>query len=155
MNQIDLEGRVAIVTGGGQGIGLAIADRLHESGAQVICWDHDEQLIGRSQFDGDVVDITDPDAVAAATSKTIETNGRIDILINSAGITGPNATTWDYALDDWHAVIAVNLTGTFITCREVVPHMRKADYGRIVNIASVAGKDGNPNAPAYSASKAG
>lgn len=155
MNQIDLQDRVAVVTGGAQGLGLAIANRLDQSGAKVICWDRDTNLLAQLDHSSNEVDVSDPESVAAATKAAIKEYGGIDILINNAGITGPNATTWEYSIGDWKRVLDVNLTGTFLTCHAVVPHMRNSKYGRIVNIASVAGKEGNPNAPAYSASKAG
>jgi 2-dehydro-3-deoxy-L-rhamnonate dehydrogenase (NAD+) len=160
-NHYDFSGRHAVVTGGAGGIGLAIAQRLSVSGAGVSLWDRDQQALekARSSFTGSVpvtvsVDITDPASIETALGATLKTAGAIDILINSAGITGPNATLWEYPIDDWKRVIEINLNGTFLCCRAVVPHMRKRDYGRIVNIASIAGKEGNPNASAYSASKA-
>jgi 2-dehydro-3-deoxy-L-rhamnonate dehydrogenase (NAD+) len=160
-NQYDLSGRHAIVTGGAGGIGLAIAQRLSESGSGVSLWDRDQQALekAKSSFAGSVpaivnVDITDPTSIKAALEVTLKTAGAVDILINSAGITGPNATLWEYPIDDWKRVIDINLNGTFLCCRAVVPHMRERNYGRIVNIASIAGKEGNPNASAYSASKA-
>ena len=159
MNQIDLKGRRAVVTGGAQGIGHAIAQRLLQSGAEVIVWDADGAAIENGlgalaaigTAGGRVVELTDDAAVAAATAEL----GRVDILINNAGITGGNATTWELDPAVWRRVIEVNLVAPYLTCRHVVPLMRKAGYGRIVNIASVAGKEGNPNASHYSASKAG
>ena len=160
-NQINLEGRVAIVTGGAQGIGRAISERFLRSGASVMIWDFDSQL-GAETADrlGDKahflsVDVTDADAVADAAEKTAATLEKIDILVTSAGIAGPTHTTWDYPLEDWRRVLSVNLDGTFHCARAVVPKMRAAGYGRIVFIASIAGKEGNPTASAYSASKAG
>jgi len=158
MNQIDLGGRHAVVTGGASGIGLAIAQRLAASGAAVTIWDRDEAaaraaaatLAGQAV----AVDVTDAAAVAAAVAQTRTAARAIDILINNAGITGPNEKLWDYPVDAWNGVFAVNVHGVFHCCRAVVPLMRERDYGRIVNIASVAGKEGNPNASAYSASKA-
>jgi len=158
MNQIDLGGRHAVVTGGASGIGLAIAHRLAASGAAVTIWDRDEAaaraaaatLAGQAV----AVDVTDAAAVAAAVAQTRTAARAIDILINNAGITGPNEKLWDYPVDAWNGVFAVNVHGVFHCCRAVVPLMRERDYGRIVNIASVAGKEGNPNASAYSASKA-
>ncbi len=163
MNAIDLEGRVAVITGGAQGIGYAIAERMLASGAAVVLWDADGErlasaqaaLSGRGVVDIHAVDVTDERALAAATDAALASRGRIDILVNNAGITGGNAPTWDLAPDVWRRVIDVNLVGPYLTCRAVVPHMIAAGYGRIVNIASVAGKEGNPNASHYSASKAG
>lgn len=160
MNQLDLRNRVAVVTGGASGIGNAIAHRIAASGGKVSLWDANGEAaesaaatIGAAHAAR--ADVRDYASVEHARDVTLRTFGRIDILVNSAGITGPNATTWDYPLDGWQSVIDVNLTGTFHCCRAVVAPMRAADYGRIVNIASVAGKEGNPNASAYSASKAG
>ena len=162
MNRIDLAGRVAVVTGGAQGIGQAIAQRFLDSGARVAIWDIDEAMLGqaagrlgaRGPATTTRVELTDEASVAAATAAALDAHGRIDILVNNAGITGGNAPTWELAPDVWRRVIDVNLVGPFLTCRAVVPHMIKAGYGRIVNIASVAGKEGNPNASHYSASKA-
>lgn len=160
-NRIDLEGRTAVVTGGAQGIGRAIAERLAASGARVAIWDRDEALAretsqtighGAAAFK---LDVTDSDDVAAAAGRTASEFGQIDILVTSAGIAGPNLTVWDYPPGDWRQVMAVNLDGTFHCARAIVPFMRERRYGRIVFIASVAGKEGNPNASAYSASKAG
>ncbi len=163
MNRIDLNGRVAIVTGGAQGIGLAIAQRLLASGATVALWDIDAARLDatRGTLDGQgpvstaVVELTDDTAVAAATAQTLLAHGRLDILVNNAGITGGNASTWELDPTVWRRVIEVNLVAPYLSCRHVVPAMLKAGYGRIVNIASVAGKEGNPNASHYSASKAG
>ncbi|MGV3494224.1 MAG: SDR family NAD(P)-dependent oxidoreductase [Ramlibacter sp.] len=160
MNQLDFKGRHAVVTGGATGLGFAIAQRLAASGGQVTVWDRDEATGARAPRDlgaghGFVaVDVASHDSVRAAVQATLQRNPRIDALVNSAGITGPNTRVWDYPVDAWRQVMDVNLTGLFLCCREVVPAMRGANYGRIVNIASVAGKDGNPNASAYSASKA-
>ena len=163
MNSIDLNGRRAIVTGGAQGLGRAIAERLQASGAAVHVWDFDAAAMADAAATwpaggpaGRVeVDVADPDAVEAALRETLESAGGIDILVNNAGISGPNMTTWEYPVDDWRRVIDADLTGPFLVSRAVVPQMRDAGWGRIVNIASVAGKEGNPNAPAYSAAKAG
>jgi len=158
MNQLDLQGRHAVVTGGASGIGFAIAERLAASGAAVAIWDLDETS-GRAaaaKLSGTftVADVRDPASVARAVAATVAVVPAIDILINNAGITGPNVTLWDYPVDAWTDVFAVNVHGVFNCCRAVVPLMRVRNYGRIVNIASVAGKEGNPNAAAYSASKA-
>jgi len=146
MSDPGFAGRTAIVTGGAQGIGAAIAQRLRASGAEVQVWDLD----GSPK-----VDVSDPASVDAATRNALEQLGRIDILVNNAGIAGLNAPTVDYPPGEWERVLRVNLTSQFLCCRALAPHMVKAGYGRIVNIASVAGKEGNPNAVAYSASKAG
>ena len=163
MNQIDLNHRVAVVTGGAQGIGFAVSERLLKSGASVVMWDMDaaklqEAQTALSQFgkvSGHVVELTHDAEVAAATAKTIQANGHIDILVNNAGITGGNAPTWDLDPDVWRRVIEVNLIAPYLTCRAVTPHMVSRGWGRIINVASVAGKEGNPNASHYSASKAG
>jgi 2-dehydro-3-deoxy-L-rhamnonate dehydrogenase (NAD+) len=160
MNQLDGRGRVAVVTGGVSGIGLAISQRLLASGARLSLWDAsaDALAAGAARLGGAhtaVVDVRDYAGVERARDAAIDVLGRIDVLVNSAGITGPNVVTWDYPLDGWRDVLDVNLTGTFHCARAVVAPMRAANYGRIVNIASVAGKEGNPNACAYSASKAG
>ncbi len=161
MNQLDLKQRTAIVTGGAQGIGLAIVKRMLASGASVRIWDRDQKLLQQTlsglsgAVSGDTVDVADEKSVAQGTAAAIAALGKIDILVNNAGIAGANAPTVDYPVDEWERVIRINLTGQFLVCRAVAPHMIKAKYGRIVNIASVAGKEGNPNAVAYSASKAG
>ena len=161
MNQLDLKGRHAVITGGAAGIGYAITQRLLASGASVTWWDRDAQAMGRAAgllaagVAQVVVDVADHASVMAALQQTTARNPVIDILVNSAGITGPNVKLWDYPPSEWLAVMQVNLNGLFYCCREVVPVMRQQNYGRIVNIASVAGKEGNPNASAYSASKAG
>ena len=159
MNQIDLSGRTAVVTGGTRGIGLAIVERMTKSGARVAVWDRARLEKGsKAEAAGAAliaVDVSDPDAVARALAETEHRVGPVDILVNSAAIGGVNTTVAQYPLDEWRAVMDVNLTGTFLTCRAVVPGMEKRGYGRIVNIASIAGKEGNPNACAYSASKAG
>jgi len=163
MNSIDLTERHAIVTGGAQGIGLAIAHRLVESGATVTLWDLDEEMLlsARQTFKNQtvmsfcVVDVTDPMSLEHAVTLTLRRHEHIDILITSAGIAGSNHALWDYPVDMWRKVIEINLTGTFLSCRAVLPSMLRQNYGRIVTIASIAGKEGNPNASAYSASKAG
>jgi 3-oxoacyl-[acyl-carrier protein] reductase len=161
MNQLDLNGRVAAITGGARGIGRAIAERVVASGGSVALWDVDgaEAQATAAQL-GDTasahqVDQTDEATVRAATAATLARHGRIDILINNAGITGGNAPTWQLPSAEWRRVVEVNLIGPYLTCAAVVPHMLERNYGRIVNIASVAGKEGNPNASHYSASKAG
>jgi 3-oxoacyl-[acyl-carrier protein] reductase len=158
MNQLDFQGRHAVVTGGAAGLGFAIAQRLVASGGRVTLWDRDEAAGQRAarELGGAFVpvDVASEDSVRAAVQATLAREPRIDALVNSAGITGPNTKVWEYPVDAWRQVMDVNLTGLFLCCREVVPAMRAANYGRIVNIASVAGKDGNPNASAYSASKA-
>jgi 2-dehydro-3-deoxy-L-rhamnonate dehydrogenase (NAD+) len=163
MNEIDLDGQRAVVTGGGQGIGRAIAERFLASGAAVSLWDRDQQLLeavaeelstqGRVRHIA--VDVSDPAGVEAATRATIDALGGIDILVANAGIAGPNHLVWEYPIEAWQQVLDVNLTGVFLCCRSVVPHMMRQKYGRIVNVASIAGKEGNPTASAYSASKAG
>jgi len=163
MNKIDLEGNCAVITGGAQGIGRAVAERLLDSGASVSLWDRDEALLktaleelaATGRIDTYVVDVADAEAVQRAADHTARAFGKIDILVANAGITGPNAKCWEYPADAWNQVIQVNLNGIFHCCRAVVPYMLQAAYGRIVNVASIAGKEGNPNASAYSASKAG
>ena len=163
MNQIDLKNRVAVITGGAQGIGHEAAERMLHSGATVALWDVDaarldaarDSLSALGTVSAVVVELTDEASVAAATAAAIGARGGIDILVNNAGITGGNGTTWELDPEVWRRVIDVNLIGPYLTCRAVVPHMIGAGYGRIVNIASVAGKEGNPNAAHYSASKAG
>src|SRR5579864_984825 len=160
MNQLDLRNRRAVVTGGAAGIGLAVADRLAKSGAIVALWDRDERALANASeaLDAAVtthaLDVSDHHAVERAAQATAERLGGIDVLVCSAGITGPNTTTWEYPVEAWRQVFDVNVHGLFSCNRAVVPIMRKSGYGRIVNLASVAGKEGNPNAPAYSASKA-
>ena len=163
MNHLDLSGRTAIVTGAARGIGLAIAERILRSGGNVSLWDRDGAALERAQAaleplghsQASVVDLTDPSQIEAGVRRTLEQFGQIDILINNAGIAGGNAPTWELEPKVWREVLEVNLTAPFLTCRAVVPAMSKNGYGRIVNVASVAGKEGNPNASHYSASKAG
>src|SRR5580698_1402344 len=163
MNQIDLNHRHAIITGGAQGIGFSIASRLLSSGASVSLWDRDaeslksasDHLKGLGAVSIETVDVSNTESVTTATENTIQKYGKIDILVASAGIAGPNYKSWEYPLDAWKQVIDINLTGVFLCCRAIVPHMLRRNYGRIVNVASIAGKEGNANASAYSASKAG
>jgi 2-dehydro-3-deoxy-L-rhamnonate dehydrogenase (NAD+) len=163
MNQIDLNNRHAVVTGAAQGIGFSIGRRLLASGASVSLWDRDgealssacQQLDPRRFVSTEVVDVSDPASVETATAKTLEKHGAIDILVANAGVAGPNHTTWEYPIDVWKQVIDINLLSVFLCCRSIVPQMLRHGYGRIVNVASIAGKEGNPNASAYSASKAG
>jgi NAD(P)-dependent dehydrogenase (short-subunit alcohol dehydrogenase family) len=166
MNAIDLKNRTAIITGGARGIGFAIAQRMLASGATVVLWDVDAVALDKAgaalqgQGNGDVhaavVDVTDAAAIARAVAADLHhERGKIDILVNNAGITGGNAPTWELTPEVWRRVVEVNLVAPYLTCRAVVPHMVRAGYGRIVNIASIAGKEGNPNASHYSASKAG
>ena len=155
-----MKGRHAVITGGATGLGYAIAQRMLASGASVTLWDRDTAALGQAcaalgaQAHGVTVDVGEHASVVAAVSQTLKQSPAIDALVNCAGITGPNTKVWSYPVADWQQVMQVNLNGLFYCCREVTPHMRERNYGRIVNIASVAGKDGNPNASAYSASKA-
>ena len=161
-NKIDLSGKFAVVKGGAQGIGRAIVERFLDSGASVAIWDRDAALAKKTA--GEVAkrgkaiavsaDVTNYQDVERARDETLKALGRIDILVNNAGIAGMNTTTWDYPIDEWRKVMSINLDGQFHCCKAVVPGMMAQNYGRIVNIASIAGKEGNPNAPAYSASKA-
>jgi len=168
MNRLDMQGRVAVVTGGAQGIGYAVAQRMVASGASVVLWDlnaaqlekaraslADIGLADAGRVDTAVVDITDDARVQAAADGVVRTHGRLDALVNSAGITGGNGTVLELDAQVWRRVIEVNLIGTYLACRAAAGHMVRQRYGRIVNIASVAGKEGNPNASHYSASKAG
>jgi NAD(P)-dependent dehydrogenase (short-subunit alcohol dehydrogenase family) len=163
VNQIDLRGRRAVITGGAEGFGRAMAEGFLRSGAAVSLWDLNRELVARAAADLSaigsvhhaVADIADQAQVEAALAATLREWPGIDILIANAGLTGPNAPTWEYPVDEWRRVVEVNLVGTFYCCRAVVPIMRRQNYGRIVMISSVAGKDGNPNASAYSAAKAG
>jgi NAD(P)-dependent dehydrogenase (short-subunit alcohol dehydrogenase family) len=157
----DFAGKRAVVTGGAQGIGFAIAAKLSAAGAQVALWDRDVALTGEAVANlgggarGVEVDVTNPESVAAAVVESTNEAGGIDILVNNAGIAGANATVWEYPLDEWRRVLDIDLNGVFYCCNAVAPVMIAQDYGRIVNIASIAGKEGNPNASAYSAAKAG
>ena len=159
MNKIDLSNRVAIVTGGAQGFGLAIVKRFLQSGAEVIIWDKDKKLLEELKLDQNVhkivTDVTDYQSVEKSTNESISKCGKIDILVNNAGIAGPSFKTWEYPLQDWQEIIDIDLNGVFYCCKSIVPSMIKNNYGRIVNIASIAGKEGNPNAMPYSAAKAG
>jgi 3-oxoacyl-[acyl-carrier protein] reductase len=163
VNQIDLNGRHAVITGGAQGIGYAIAERLLASGASVSLWDRDEAILqgafeklpSKGRVTTEIVDVVNADDVEAAAARTTERHGAIDILVASAGIAGPNFKTWEYPIHAWRQVMEINLTGVFLCCRAIVPGMIARNYGRIVNIASIAGKEGNPTASGYSASKAG
>ena len=160
MNRLDFAGRAAVITGGAAGIGYAVAQRLIASGARVALWDRDAAALAAAEASlGDAavtaaLDVADPAAVDRAAREALAALGSIDVLVCSAGITGPNKAVWDYPVDDWKKVFDVNVHGLFYCNRAVVPAMRERNYGRIVNIASVAGKEGNPNASAYSASKA-
>ena len=161
MNQLDLKGRNAVVTGGAAGIGFAIARRLVASGARVSLWDRvpealrtSAEVLGAGTHIAQL-DVADEMQVTRARDATVAALGKVDALVCSAGITGPNLKTWDYPVEDWKQVLDINLTGVFLCNKALAPHMSSNNYGRIVNIASVAGKEGNPNASAYSASKAG
>jgi 2-dehydro-3-deoxy-L-rhamnonate dehydrogenase (NAD+) len=161
MNKIDLNGRCAVVTGGAQGFGRAITERFVASGAKVAIWDHDQPFAERTAKEigpavtAIKVDVSDLGAVEAARDATVKALGKIDILVNNAGIAGVNKTVWETDLEEWRKVLRINLDGPFICCKAIVPEMLKHGYGRIINIASIAGKEGNPNASHYSASKAG
>jgi 3-oxoacyl-[acyl-carrier protein] reductase len=163
MNKIDLTSRTAIVTGGARGIGLAIAKRLLQSGASVSLWDVDSAALAQAAAElkapgtvhTAVVDVTSAESAEAAAAATAQALGKLDILVNNAGIAGNNAKTWETDPKEWQRVLSINLNGPFHCCRAVIPHLLKNGYGRIVNIASIAGKEGNPNAAHYSASKAG
>ena len=162
MNHLNLKNRVAIITGGAQGFGLAISKRIIESGGKVVIWDIDENAvetalkeINSNDLSFKKVDVTNFEAIEKALLETENELGKIDLFVNNAGITGMNAKVWDYPLDEWKKVIELDLNSTFYCCKAVVPHMIKNNYGRIVNIASIAGKEGNPNASAYSTAKAG
>ncbi len=163
MNKIDLQGRRAVVTGGAQGIGRAIAERFLDSGAAVSLWDRDaalasataEELSGRGTVEVAEVSVVDLSSVEAAASATANSLGGIDILVNCAGIAGASKKLWEYSAAEWQEVIDIDLTGVFNCCRAVIPGMMASNYGRIVNVSSIAGKEGNPNAAPYSAAKAG
>ncbi len=158
MNKIDLSNKVAVVTGGVQGFGLAITERFLKSGAEVLIWDKDAKLLDELNLEGKlhkiVCDVTDYTSVENAKEKSIKLCNKIDILVNNAGIAGPSHKTWEYPLKDWQQVIDIDLNGVFYCCKSIVPTMMKNNYGRIVNVASIAGKEGNPNAMPYSAAKA-
>jgi len=162
MNEYNFKGRTAVITGGAQGFGFAISKRMIDSGGNVIIWDIDkkaieiaEKEINSKNFSFQIVDITNFSDVEKSVGDLEKQFGNIDIFVNNAGMTGMNAKVWDYPLDEWKKVIELNLNATFYCCKAIVPHMIKNNYGRIVNIASIAGKEGNPNASAYSTSKAG
>ncbi|MBL27926.1 MAG: 3-oxoacyl-ACP reductase [Rhodospirillaceae bacterium] len=162
MNKIDLEGRVAAITGGARGIGLAAAQRLHASGARIALWDVDEARMAKAKADlggNDViackVDVTDPASVDQACKDTVAAFGKLDILVNNAGVAGLSAKVIDMPVEEWRRVVDIDLTGVFLCTKAVLPPMIKNGYGRIVNVASIAGKEGNPNASPYSAAKAG
>ncbi|HUJ88187.1 MAG TPA: SDR family NAD(P)-dependent oxidoreductase [Burkholderiales bacterium] len=161
MNQLDFAGRIAVVTGGAQGIGLAIAQRMLASGAKVRIWDRDDKLLAAAlaalgrNASGEAIDVADAAAIERATRSTLEALGKIDVLVNNAGIAGPTAAVVDYPIQEWKRVIDIDLNGPFLCSRAVVPCMVKTGYGRVVNIASIAGKEGNPNAAAYAAAKGG
>ena len=158
MNNINLKNKVAVVTGGAQGFGLAIAKRFLVSGAQVVIWDIDEKIllsVEEKNITKIIVDVTNFQKIEEATKETLSLLGRIDILVNNAGIAGPSYTTWEYPIEEWQKIIDIDLSGVFYCCKSIVPVMKKNNYGRIINIASIAGKEGNPNAMPYSAAKAG
>ena len=158
MNKINLENRVAIVTGGAQGFGLAITKRFIESGARVLIWDKDTEYLNKVDLKNTQkieVDVSNYKSVENAFAESLTNENKIDILVNNAGIAGPNFKTWDYPLEEWQKVIDIDLSGVFYCCKTIVPHFIKNNYGRIVNISSIAGKEGNPNAMPYSAAKAG
>mgnify|MGYP000211020785 FL=1 len=159
MNKIDLTNKTAIVTGGIQGFGLAVVERFLNSGAEVVIWENDKKLLDDFKTIRNVhkiqTDVSNSESVEVAVNETIKICDKIDILVNNAGIAGPNHKTWEYPNSDWQKVIDIDLSGVFYCCKYVVPHMIKNNYGRIVNVASIAGKEGNPNAMPYSAAKAG
>ena len=159
MNKIDLKNKVAIVTGGAQGFGLAIVEKFLASDAKVIIWDKDKEMMNTLNLGDNVytveVDVTNFDSVNKATEQSLQISNSIDILVNNAGIAGPSYKTWEYPIEEWQKVIDIDLSGVFYCCKSIVPHMIEKNYGKIVNIASIAGKEGNPNAMPYSAAKAG
>ena len=159
MNQIDLNDKTAVITGGAQGFGYSMVERFSQSGAKVVIWDKDQELIDSLDLPDNVsavqTDVTSYDSIENSLKETLEKNNKIDILVNNAGIAGPSFKTWEYPIDQWQNVVDIDLTGVFYCCRAITPHMIKNNYGRIVNIASIAGKEGNPNAMPYSAAKAG
>ena len=158
MNEIDLKNRVSIVTGGVQGFGRAIVERFIQSGCKVVIWDQDQELLDNLNLENTFkinVDVSNFDSVVSGFKSTLDQVGKVDILINNAGIAGPSHKTWDYPNEDWKKVIDIDLSGIFYTSKVIVPHMIENNYGRIVNISSIAGKEGNPNAMPYSAAKAG
>ena len=162
MNKYNFNDRVAIITGGAQGFGLAITKKIIQSGGKVIIWDIDNDAIAKAKkeinsdnFSFQLVDVTEFKAIELAAKEIEIKFGKIDIFVNNAGITGMNAKVWEYPLDEWKKVIELDLNSTFYCCKAIVPHMLKNNYGRIINIASIAGKEGNPNASAYSTAKAG
>ena len=159
MNQIDLNNKTAVITGGAQGFGYSMVERFSQSGAKVVIWDKDKELIDSLDLPENVsavqTDVTSYDSVEKSVQETIDKNSTIDILVNNAGIAGPSFKTWEYPIDQWQNVVDIDLTGVFYCCRALAPHMIKNNYGRIVNVASIAGKEGNPNAMPYSAAKAG
>lgn len=161
VTRYDYDGQVAVVTGGAQGIGRAACERFIASGARAVIWDLDQGLAEETAaaLGGETVavtvDVADEASVAAALRTTLDATGRIDVLVNNAGIAGANATTWETTVEEWRKVMRIDLDGPFVCCRAVIPHMMERGYGRIVNIASIAGKEGNPNAAHYSAAKAG
>ena len=162
MNKYNFKNRIAVITGGAQGFGLAITKRIIQSDGKVVIWDIDKEAIekAKKEINSDnlsfqLVNVTDFKAIEASVKELEKKFGKIDIFVNNAGITGMNAKVWDFPLEEWKKVIELNLNSTFYCCKAIVPHMIKNNYGRIINIASIAGKEGNPNASAYSTSKAG
>ena len=158
MNEIDLKNRASIVTGGVQGFGRAVVERFIQSGCKVVIWDKDQDLLDNLNLENTFkinVDVSNFDSVVSGFKSTLDQIGKVDILINNAGIAGPSHKTWDYPNEDWKKVIDIDLSGIFYTSKVIVPHMIENNYGRIVNISSIAGKEGNPNAMPYSAAKAG